>query len=548
MRNETIWIVEHQPEIASSLALTIEDMGYTARIMESGGAALSASSPAPALILADLHLPGLTGKDLLVALKSQGILAPVIILSPREEPGDIIQAFRLGAADYLTLPVREAELVSTVTRVMEQHGASQERDSLLQQVQQANERLQRQIQDQQVIAALGKAVVATTDTHLLFQKIVDGAVHLCQADVGWLMVKHAENRLMVLAAFHGRPELLRPWLHRPWNDNVSLYVERQGKTLALNGKSLGAFALLKNIGQALLAAPLIIGSNEVSGVLVMLRTADIPFTEHDQARISAVADYAAIAMLNARMMLVLNERARRLERMTHSIKLSEHTKSSLLRNISMALREPLTSALGYSEMLLEEQLGALNKEQTQAMMIVRDKLAITSSVAEHLTAISDQDPTSERDEANLQAIIQRVWENQQDIAQHLELHLETAFHGRSDLLKFNPSHLERVIEAVLVNAFSLAPRGAHLLLETTATPEDRLCFSLRGQVTPLTTAQVKRLTHLDTQGLVQRQSYFTGISIGLSLAKEIAAFYGAELQVLTEQRDQIEFRLLFAAR
>ncbi len=546
MNHETIWIVEHQSEIASILAFTLEEMGHTVYVMESGGEVLSSQQPQPALVLVDLHLPGLTGKDLLVALRSRGITAPVIVLAQQGEPEDIVDAFRLGAADYLTLPVRDAQLVAAVNRVLTQYNATQERDALLRQVQQANQTLERRIRDQQTIAALGKAVVSTTDTHVLFQKIIDGGVYVSQAQIGWLMLRHANRSVMVLAAHRGLPQPLHTWLHRPWDDGISLQVARYGKPLTLRGKAISQLQEIRDIGKSLLAVPLIAGKDDIAGVLVMLRKEALPFSEHDQAMLSAVADYAAISIINARMMRVLDERAHRLQRMTRVIKLSEQTKAALLKNTSMALREPLTSALGYTEMVLEEQLGALNNEQTQALTIIQEKIAMTAQVAEHLSSISDRDPTAENEAINLQAVVTRVLEQQQKIAQSLGLSFKTIFHGRSDTLHFTPAHLERVIEAIIVNVFHLAPPGSQLLIETNETSDKHLVLSIRSKTEMLTTEQAARLTRLETQGVVQRHSRFSGISIELLLAKEISAFYGAELQVKTETRQEIEFRLLFA--
>ncbi len=545
MNHEIIWIVEQQSEIASMLAFTLEEIGHTVYVMESGGAALSSQQPQPALVLADLHLPGLTGKDLLVALRSRGITAPVIVLAQQGEPEDIVQAFRLGAADYLTLPVRDAQLVAAVNRVLEQHSATRERDALLRQVQQTNQTLERRIRDQQTIAALGKAVVSTTDTHVLFQKIVDGGVYVSQAQIGWLMLQHANHSAMVLASHHGLPQPLNTRLHRHWDDGISLQVARLGQPLTLSGKAISQLQKIKNIGKSLLAVPLMAGKDDIAGVLVMLRNEALPFSEHDQAMLSAVADYAAISIINARMMRVLDERALRLQRMARVIKLSEQIKASLLKNTSMALREPLTSALGYTEMVLEEQLGALNNEQTQALTIIQEKIAVTSQVAEHLTSISDRDPAENKD-ANLQAIVTRVLEQQQKIAQSLDLSFKTIFDGRSDTWHFTPTHLERVLEAIVVKVFNLAPPGSQLLIETNETSDKRLVLSVRSQTERLTTKQATRLTRFETQGLVQRHSRFSGISIELLLAKEICAFYGAELQVKTETHQGIEFRLLFA--
>src|SRR5690349_9130294 len=61
----------------------------------------------PDMILLDLVMPGLSGADFLVALKSKGFSGPVIVMPKRGNEASAIDCFRLGATDYLTKPVRE---------------------------------------------------------------------------------------------------------------------------------------------------------------------------------------------------------------------------------------------------------------------------------------------------------------------------------------------------------------------------------------------------------------------------------------------------------
>ena len=83
----------------------------------------------PDVVVTDMNLPDLSGKDLVVALSSQGIEAPVIVISHQGMEGDLIQAFRLGANDFLIWPVREAEVVLAVERVLKQVRSRRERET-----------------------------------------------------------------------------------------------------------------------------------------------------------------------------------------------------------------------------------------------------------------------------------------------------------------------------------------------------------------------------------------------------------------------------------
>ena len=120
MSSERILVVESDPDIADLVARqALQPMGYQVTVAPDAPTAIrTAIQAAPDLILADLELPGLSGKDLLTALSSQGIGAPIIILAKKGKETDVIQTFRLGAADYLLLPVRDTEVITVVERVL----------------------------------------------------------------------------------------------------------------------------------------------------------------------------------------------------------------------------------------------------------------------------------------------------------------------------------------------------------------------------------------------------------------------------------------------
>jgi two-component system NtrC family sensor kinase len=183
---ERVLLVENDPEISDLIARqTLQPLGYKVEVV--GGAAPAIQEAVrfvPDVILANLNLPGLSGKDLLVALSSQGLDVPIIVIAHKGMEGDVIQAFRLGAADYLGWPVREAEVVAAVERVLKQVRAKRERETLARQLKQTNQELQRRVRELTTIFAIGKAVTSITDPRILLEKIVEGAVYVTEADSG----------------------------------------------------------------------------------------------------------------------------------------------------------------------------------------------------------------------------------------------------------------------------------------------------------------------------------------------------------------------------
>src|SRR6188474_1031988 len=111
---DRILLIEHDPKISDLIARqTLIPVGYYVDVVSDSSAAIKqALLTPPDLIVADLNLPGLSAKDMLVAFAAQGITTPVLVVASHGQEQDIIQAFRLGAADYLFWPAREAEVLS----------------------------------------------------------------------------------------------------------------------------------------------------------------------------------------------------------------------------------------------------------------------------------------------------------------------------------------------------------------------------------------------------------------------------------------------------
>ncbi|MEJ5223057.1 MAG: response regulator, partial [Anaerolineales bacterium] len=92
---ERILVVESDPDISDLIARqTLQAAGYQVSVAGDAGAAIKmAIQNAPDLIVANLDLPGLSGKDLLVAFSSQGITVPFIVIAQKGNEAGVIQAF-----------------------------------------------------------------------------------------------------------------------------------------------------------------------------------------------------------------------------------------------------------------------------------------------------------------------------------------------------------------------------------------------------------------------------------------------------------------------
>jgi two-component system KDP operon response regulator KdpE len=107
-----ILVVDDEPQILRFLRPALEASNYDVLHAETGREGLRlAANAAPDLIILDLGLPDMDGKDVLVQAR-QFTRAPILILSAREREAEKIAALDLGADDYVEKPFAIGELLA----------------------------------------------------------------------------------------------------------------------------------------------------------------------------------------------------------------------------------------------------------------------------------------------------------------------------------------------------------------------------------------------------------------------------------------------------
>lgn len=333
-----VLVVDEDPDVLDLLARQVlQPLGYVVQTADDGGAAIQhALNFAPDLILASLTLPGLSGKDLLVAMRSQGMEVPMLVTAPEGMEAAAIQAFRLGARDYLVKPLREAEVVSAVERALGEVRLRNERHQLAEQLADSNRELERRVRELTTLYGIGKAVTSTTHQAQLFTKLVDSSLYVTEADMGWVLLVEDRSKQLVLRAQRNLPPAVAAKLHHPWDDGVSSLVMLSGETLNIYGEGLTKFKMSR-FGKAALIAPIKVRDQAI-GVISVARQEHRPFSERSQAMLEAVADYASISLVNARLFQALEDRARRLQKAVEDSQAGAPASSELLGRIDRRLR------------------------------------------------------------------------------------------------------------------------------------------------------------------------------------------------------------------
>ncbi|MDD4159929.1 MAG: response regulator transcription factor [Synergistaceae bacterium] len=113
-RNETILIVEDDPQIRNFISYSLKQEGFRYFTASTGQSALSnLVSEKIDLLLLDLGLPDLDGMEIIKRVREWSEM-PIIVVSARDQDKEKAEALDSGADDYLTKPFSATELMARI--------------------------------------------------------------------------------------------------------------------------------------------------------------------------------------------------------------------------------------------------------------------------------------------------------------------------------------------------------------------------------------------------------------------------------------------------
>jgi signal transduction histidine kinase len=126
MAGERILLVDDEPSLRELLREILEEAGYAVTTAGNGKQALGAlDAAAPELVISDVNMPGMDGYELYrqVRARPRFIATPFLFLSGRSGETDVRAGKQMGADEYLTKPVHEADLLIAVRARLDRRAA-----------------------------------------------------------------------------------------------------------------------------------------------------------------------------------------------------------------------------------------------------------------------------------------------------------------------------------------------------------------------------------------------------------------------------------------
>ena len=320
MIQETVLIIEDDADIQDILSnLMLKQAGYRVLMAADGEVGLQrALADDPDVILLDLNLPLLSGLDLLSLLRRQHSRVPVIVISAYGSEQTILDAFRLGAKDFLQKPFSISEVQSAIENALTEERLRKEKENLTRALAQASRRLQRQVQNWMALNDIAQALTSTLDETEVLRRVMVNVNRVLRVEAGSLLLLDQEtDELEFKITLKGESTRFSGLRLRP-GQGIAGWVAQHGEPLLIPDVHQD-HRFHAQVDQAtgfqtrsILCVPLQ-SKEQIIGVLEVINRQDGPkspsFTPGDLELLTMLASWVAVAVENARLNRAAQEMA-----------------------------------------------------------------------------------------------------------------------------------------------------------------------------------------------------------------------------------------------
>jgi DNA-binding response OmpR family regulator len=126
-QSKTILVIDDDDDLRSALAeqLALEDDFDVIEAATGEGGVEAASTTSPDLILLDVDLPDINGREACRRMRANGVKTPIIMLTAATSDTDTIEGLEAGADDYVSKPFRFAVLLARIRVQLRSHEQSE---------------------------------------------------------------------------------------------------------------------------------------------------------------------------------------------------------------------------------------------------------------------------------------------------------------------------------------------------------------------------------------------------------------------------------------
>jgi two-component system NtrC family sensor kinase len=270
--------------------------------------ALREALPAHEAALILLHLSAANETEALALVDELAADASLVLIAPEAPTISQFNALLEHSVQALIpYPFQAEQVGTTLTRALERVQRQATQRYLKDNLTRVNRQLNQRLQEINAIYTVGKSVTSSLDVEEILARIVEASVNLTQAEEGFILLK--DNGKLYLRVSKNVNTELAQRLCVEASDPIARQVIRSGRPTMLQRSTKIATGYLV---RALLYVPIQSPGRGTIGVLsVVNRVREQAFTENQLFTLSAIADFAAIALENAQLFAAVEaERSR----------------------------------------------------------------------------------------------------------------------------------------------------------------------------------------------------------------------------------------------
>jgi signal transduction histidine kinase len=230
---------------------------------------------------------------------------------------------------------------------------------------------------------------------------------------------------------------------------------------------------------------------------------------------------------------------RALERRQARVEL-KNVKSEFLANISHELRTPLSVVIGFVSILLDQLIGQLTEQQQKALERVYKNSGELLELIDNvliLTSLNAGDLILNEQEFEAGAMLVECAKRYESLMQEKSIELAVESPPRGAPLVGDPVKLGRIVQNLLHNAIKFTPAGKKITVKIASSPEGEVVeIEIVDTGTGMPEQHIERMFQPFQQMDSSLRRQFSGLGLGLTVARRLTDFLGGSLQIKS-QRD-----------